>query len=245
MSNIPKQLIPLFILFALGIAAFIAARQLFVPASFGELGFYRADALKEASEIKIKYAGAEVCTDCHPEIKDKKAASFHRKVPCEACHGPAASHVEAPDENLPFKPKGRDFCPVCHNYNPSRPTGFPQILKDQHNPGKPCMTCHDPHDPRPPHTPEECSACHRSIANQKLVSDHTNLPCTQCHNVPAGHKANPRRIHAEKPADSKTCAACHDKNATVSSEIPRVEIEAHTKRNLCWECHYPHDPEGK
>lgn len=245
MSRIPRQLIPLFVLFALVIAAFITARQMFVPPSFGKMGFYRGDALKEASEIKIKYAGAEVCADCHSEIKELKAGSFHRKVPCEACHGPCADHANAPDENLPFKPKGREFCPVCHGYNPSRPTGFPQILKNQHNPGKACMSCHNPHDPRPPHTPEECSACHRSIANQKLVSVHTNLPCTQCHNVRKGHNVNPRLIHAEKPTNIQTCANCHAKNATGSSEIPRVDIESHSERHVCWDCHYPHDPEGK
>jgi len=245
MAGIPRQIIPLIVLFALVIAAFVAARQIFVPASFGKLGFYRADALKEASELEIKYAGAEVCSDCHYEISDLKAGSFHRKVSCEACHGPSADHVDSPDENLPFVPKGREFCPVCHGYIPSRPSGFPQILPEQHNPGKACMTCHNPHNPTPPHTPEECSACHRSIANQKLVSHHTTLPCTQCHNVPKGHRDNPRLIRAEKPVSRETCAACHAKDAKSPLEIPRIDIATHGERRLCWDCHYPHFPEGK
>lgn len=245
MSRIPRQLIPLFILAILVIAAFVTARQVFVPPSFGKLGFYRADALQEASQIEINYAGAEACADCHYEIEELKAASFHRKISCETCHGPGADHVDSPDENLPFVPKGRDFCPVCHGYNPSRPSGFPQILATQHNPGKACMTCHDPHNPTPPHTPEECSACHRSIANQKLVSEHTSLPCTQCHKVPKGHNANPRFVRAEKPTSSATCAVCHDQNAVHSDEIPKVDIESHGERHVCWDCHYPHYPEGK
>ncbi|MEK7774359.1 MAG: cytochrome c3 family protein [Candidatus Zixiibacteriota bacterium] len=244
MPRIPRQIIPLIIIIVIVIVGFITARQIFVPASFGDLGFYRADALKEATAIEINYAGANACVECHSDIDDLKASAFHRKLSCETCHGPSAKHADAPDETLPFIPKGRDFCPVCHGYNPSRPSGFPQILPEQHNPGKACISCHNPHNPTPSHTPEECSACHRTIANQKLVSHHTSLPCTQCHNVPKEHRANPRLIRAEKPAGRETCTACHSKSAVSSLEIPRIDIETHGERRVCWDCHYPHFPEG-
>lgn len=245
MARVPQQLIPLAIIFAVVIAAFVTARHLFVPESFGELGHYRADALREAAELEIHYAGAQACGDCHDDIYETKADSYHKGVSCEACHGPGAAHVEEPDENLLFAPRGRGYCPLCHGYNPSRPSGFPQILPAQHNPGKPCMSCHDPHNPTLPHTPEECSACHRSISNVKLVSHHTELPCTQCHEASEGHRNNPRLVRAEKPTSNQTCGICHAKGADSPHEIPRVDLESHGEPHLCWDCHYPHYPEAR
>ncbi len=58
-----------------------------MPKSFGELGFYRADALKQISGLEPKYVGAETCGDCHDDVYETKANSFHKGVACEACHG--------------------------------------------------------------------------------------------------------------------------------------------------------------
>ncbi len=245
MARIPQQLIPLAILFTLLMVVFVAARRQFVPESFGDLGFYRADALKEISSQEPKYVGAETCGECHDDIYEIKANSYHKGVACEACHGAGYMHVDSPAENELLAPRERDYCPVCHGYNPSRPSGFPQIIATVHNPGKPCMSCHNPHNPTLPHTPEECSACHRSIANEKLVSNHTELPCTQCHQVPEEHRINPRLVRAEKPTSSATCGMCHAEDADGREGIPRVDMETHGERKVCWQCHYPHSPEGK
>ena len=242
--GVPHQLIPLAIIFAVAIAMLIAARHIFVPPSFGDYGHYRGDAVKDEVKQEIAYAGSEACLDCHDDIYNTKAASRHAGVSCEACHGPAAGHVEAPDDVKPQAPRGRDYCPFCHGYNQARPTGFPQILVVQHNPGQACMTCHQPHNPTTPHTPEECSACHRSIANSKMVSHHATLECTQCHTVPTEHKNNPRAARPTKPENRSTCATCHAQDANSPQQIPRVSISEHYPRYKCWDCHYPHHPEA-
>lgn len=244
MFRIPQQYLPVALIFLLTIAALVFARELFVPETFGDIGHYRAESVNEIASLPIVYAGVEACYDCHDDISETKQRSNHRGVSCEVCHGPAAQHVEAPDEYTPGAPRGRGYCPLCHGYNPSRPSGFPQIIAQVHNPGKPCMTCHDPHNPLLPHTPEECSACHREIARQKMVSHHTGLQCTRCHDVPREHLDSPRLNRPEKPTSRAFCGQCHARGATSPKQIPRIDIESHGQRYLCWDCHYPHHPEA-
>jgi hypothetical protein len=240
----PTQLIPLTLILAGCIAALILARSWLVPESFGQYGHYRADAVDEIREQPIVFAGSDACYDCHDDIVELKASSLHKGVACEVCHGPAAEHIEAPDEYTPDAPRGRGQCPLCHGYEVSRPSGFPQIVEARHNPGQPCMSCHEPHNPLLPHAPEECSACHRDIANLKIVSHHAMLACTQCHSVPGEHLSSPKFARAEIPTDAGTCAVCHEKGAAHELHPPEIDFETHSERYLCWDCHYPHYPEA-
>ncbi len=243
-GKIPQQLVVLSVIGVVVLSGFFGMRALFVPESFGKYGHYRADAVDSVRKLPINYAGAKACADCHDDVDKTKSLGFHRTVSCEVCHGPAAAHIEDPGTIKPSAPRQRGLCPLCHNYSPSRPTGFPQILTAQHNPGKPCMSCHKPHDPVPPSTPKECSACHRGIWSQKQVSQHASLECTSCHQVPKAHFTNPRGITVGKPTANTFCDQCHSKGAPALSSIPRVAPE-HAGRYLCWDCHYPHFPEGK
>ena len=265
--KIPPQLISLGILFGLLGTVFLVGRAVFVPASFGKYGHYRGDAIKENEAQPIQYAGSAACADCHSDQADEKARSFHAGVACEVCHGPAAKHIKDPDKNKPTAPRQRGLCPLCHNYNSSRPTGFPQILTERHNPGKPCMSCHNPHDPKPPTPPAECGECHRTIASQLMVSPHTSLECKTCHEVPENHKINPRLNRPGKPHNNGFCAKCHDTKAKAKGDkeakgekdaksetapkvdrtvdvVPQVDSKTHSGRYLCWDCHYPHHPEA-
>lgn len=242
---VPQQIISLAIVFAILIAGLVIARIILVPKSFGEYGHYRADAVDEIASQEIKYAGYQACRECHDDIFEQKENSNHRDVSCEVCHGPSVDHINSPDEIKPIAPRGRGYCPLCHGYDPSRPTGFPQIITSLHNPGKPCMTCHNPHNPLLPHKPEECSACHREIASEKRVSHHVSLACERCHTVPEQHLVDPRMTRVTKPASREFCGECHAKGSTAPSEIPRIDLATHGERYLCWDCHYPHNPEAR
>ena len=242
--RIPQQIVPLALIFAAAIAALIIARKLLVPATFGDLGYYRAAAVGEIAAQPISYAGAKACLECHDDIDQAKRQSKHRGLSCEVCHGDAARHVEAPDEVKLVKPTGRGYCPLCHGYSPARPTGFPQINAELHNPGRACMSCHNAHNPMLPHAPEECGACHRQIASQKTVSHHATLACTTCHETPEGHLTNPNVVEAQKPKTKELCGKCHGQGADSPPEIPRVDLESHGGRYVCWDCHYPHFPEA-
>jgi len=243
-QGIPQQLIPLAIIFALTIAALVVARKVFVPPTFGDLGHYRAASIEENASLEISYAGVEACAECHDDVVATKQNSLHKGVSCEVCHGPAADHVEAPDEHTPRAPRERGYCPLCHGYQPARPSGFPQIIPAVHNPGKPCMECHNPHNPLLPRAPEECSACHRDIASVKIVSHHANVECIQCHTVDPKHKQDPKHYAAQRPTTVAVCGKCHAEDAEGRRSIPRIDIQEHGKRYLCWDCHYPHYPEA-
>ena len=227
------------------IVVFLIVRQLLVPATFGVLGHYRASAVDKARELPINFAGGKACLDCHDDINNEKMQSYHKDLSCEVCHGPSVKHVESQGEVKPEIFRDREHCLVCHAYNPSRPTGFPQVIPAQHNFGKVCMTCHKPHNPTLPHTPEDCSACHREIASKKAVSKHSSLACAECHTVPAEHLVSPRMNQVEKPNTKESCAKCHGLDAKIEQDIKKVNIDTHGGRYLCWDCHYPHYPEVK
>ena len=232
-------------LFTAAIAVLLVARARLVPKSFGELGHYRADALVVNAARPVRYAGLEVCAGCHDDEAAKKAASYHRTLTCEGCHGPASDHAEDPSEKKPVIPRERKDCLRCHEYRFSRPTGFPQVIENLHNPMQPCMNCHNPHDPTPPHVPGTCGACHGAIARTKAVSPHHGVDCEVCHQAAAEHRINPRASPPSKPRAREFCGRCHAPDAKSPANIPRVDIAAHGGRYLCWQCHYPHFPEAK
>lgn len=239
----PQQLTRLLIAFAVLASSLVVARHYLVPPTFGERGHYRAAALEAIEGQPVRFAGREACGMCHSDVVERHSQGHHQGVACEVCHGAAAAHVEAPTENLLPAPRERGYCPLCHGYNPSRPTGFPQIDPVAHNPLQPCIKCHNPHQPEPPQVPEECSACHGEIARTKAVSYHALVPCVRCHATPIKHKITPRLVRPEKPRTREFCGGCHAQGAAGPEEIPRVDLQTHGERYVCWQCHYPHNPE--
>ncbi len=242
---LPEQVKRLSIVFAVIVIAFAPVRRLLVPPDFGKYGHYRASALSDVASMPLHYAGQGACYDCHDDVVDTKSHGFHAPVACEVCHGAALAHTENPDSIVPPAPRERGYCPICHEYLESRPTGFPQIVSVSHNPLKPCISCHNPHDPVPPETPRECTACHAAIAHSKEASHHVYLACTRCHNAPEEHRINPRAFQPSKPDSREFCGQCHARDADSSPEIPRVDMQTHGERYVCWQCHYPHNPEAR
>jgi len=241
----PSQIRRLLIFLIIIAVLFIFGRRMLVPKSFGEYGHYRAAAVDDIISQEMQYAGHQICAECHDDIADEKTKSYHKNVNCEACHGPALSHIESGGEILPEAPRDRGYCSLCHEYNPARPTGFAQIDPVTHNPTKRCIMCHNPHAPDPPRTPDQCSACHLSIYKTKALSPHALLECTQCHDTPQQHFSQPRENLPGKPTTRADCLKCHDKNADSDKFIPRVDKTTHGESNLCWQCHYPHFPETR
>jgi hypothetical protein len=240
----PDQIIRVGIVLIVLIAGLIYAQIAFRPASFGEQGHYRAEAIPQIEALPISYAGWQACMECHDDVGETKNASNHRTLACEVCHGPARKHAEDPDSALPMIPRGRASCLHCHSYMPSRPTGFPQVIELMHNPMESCTECHDPHDPAPPEMSGDCSACHAQIARTKAISHHSSLECGTCHEAVADHSIAPRAHLPNKPTDRAFCGGCHAGNATSAKGIPRIDLAEHGGQYLCWQCHYPHFPEG-
>lgn len=146
----PQQIKRLLLVFGVLIACFIGIRTLLVPASFGKYGHYRADSTDDIRKIEPKYAAAGVtaCEPCHPDIVKVKSRSRHAPLACQTCHGPALSHTGDPMSVKPDKPRGREFCALCHSKNTARPHDMPQVDIEEHNPGMDCLSCHKAHDPK-------------------------------------------------------------------------------------------------
>jgi decaheme cytochrome c component MtrC/MtrF-like protein len=243
--RIPEQIRRLAVVAVVVVGGTLLTRFVIIPPSLIAKDLHRASTVNQEVVKPVKFAGSAACQDCHDDVVMKKAKGYHKGLACEGCHGPAAKHIADPMAVKPPAPRDRKFCPVCHSYDASRPTGFPQINATAHNPLKPCITCHDPHDPVPPRTPRECAACHQQIERTKSMSSHALLACTTCHVTPEQHKKSPRSVAPSKPETRDFCAQCHAKDATKVKEAPRVDVSSHGGTYLCWQCHYPHLPEGR
>lgn len=242
--KVPEQVKRLGLVVGVLVAATLLTRFVLIPESLASMDLHRSSAVAREVARPVKFAGSTACQDCHEDAVARKGKSVHRNVACEACHGPAIRHTEDPSAVKPPAPRDRKGCPVCHAYDPSRPTGFPQINPTAHNPVAPCVKCHDPHDPTPPSTPRECSACHAQLERVKSLSSHANLACTTCHRAPEQHRRSPRSARPTKPDAREFCGQCHGKDASVK-EVPKVDLAEHHRAFLCWQCHYPHLPEGR
>lgn len=148
LKKIPPQITRLTLLAVILVGLFLIARHFLVPSSFGKYGHYRADSIAEIEALPVNYAGHGDCGACHPGIVKIKDSSSHKNVACESCHGPAKAHTEDPMSVKPMRPKGRDFCGLCHSKNAARPKTMPQIDLDKHNTGVECTACHNSHAPR-------------------------------------------------------------------------------------------------
>jgi DnaJ-class molecular chaperone len=242
LNNIPEQLVRLFFVVVILVVGVLLVRAFVVPKSIKESELHRAKTLQAEISRKGKYSDTEVCVECHDEENNKILSGFHKFLSCETCHGAGGLHVEEPGETPPSAPRKRDYCAFCHSFDPSRPTGFPQINPIAHNPMKPCISCHDPHAPKPPEVPKECSACHGEISRTMSLSPHVQLSCVTCHKVPGNHKTAPRAERPSKPEKREFCGKCHAK-ASSKNGTPKVDMAAHGEKYLCWQCHYPHLPE--
>jgi len=240
LPKIPEQIVRLSIVFILLIGAF-SWIWLILPPSFKERKLQWAAATEREQSREVKYAGATICGACHVSEYNLKKTGYHQSLSCETCHGPAKAHTRNPVAVKPQIPQGRNFCPLCHAYDPSRPMGFPQINPVAHNPMKPCITCHNPHDPKPPQTPQTCTACHQSIVRAKAVSPHALLECTTCHAAPEAHRVDPLSAQVTKPSSREFCGQCHSQDSKVPGP-PKINLASHHEKYLCWQCHYPHMP---
>ncbi|MBI4454386.1 MAG: hypothetical protein HY644_00635 [Acidobacteria bacterium] len=239
-KKVPEQIIRLGIVISI-IFGSVALTLYLLPPALKDKPFHRRSTILAETAKPIQFAGSNACADCHDDKYQQKKTGYHRNLSCETCHGPAAEHAADPITIKPFVARERRGCPTCHEYDPSRPTGFPQINPTIHNPLQPCVTCHNPHDPVPPRTPEECAACHAGIVRTKAISSHALVACTTCHTVPEKHKITPRIIRPTKPETRDFCGKCHAKGAPVV-DAPKIDLSTHWEKYVCWQCHYPHLP---
>lgn len=145
-------------LFVVGIALFIVARGILVPAGFGDLGHYRPGSLADNRAKKPVFAGRAACAECHTDEPERLKGGPHAGVGCEACHGALGTHAAGETDVKPARPDASKVCLVCHRQSVSKPAFMKQVDPKDHGDGSgTCGGCHDPHSPdkEPPAAPAE------------------------------------------------------------------------------------------
>jgi hypothetical protein len=146
LMKMPPQVVRLVLLTIAIVGTYLVARYFLTPASFGERGWYRANALVELASYEPVHAGAAACAECHSDESEVVKGGAHRTLSCEGCHGPGQGHADNPDMHrmtiLTFS-----HCVLCHEANPSRPPWHKQIVVLDHYAGFTCVECHIPHQP--------------------------------------------------------------------------------------------------
>lgn len=137
-----------------GIGAFLF-RNLLIPKSFGEYGFYRGDAVRKEMARPGRLGPADVCRSCHAPVWDQKENGKHAALFCVGCHAPLDTHAEGKKKIAAmWIQKEAALCLRCHQKQLARPADFPQVDPDEHlaQMGVPmspavCFDCHNPHHP--------------------------------------------------------------------------------------------------
>ena len=112
---------------------------------------FSAQATRPAvSEATSQTAGpaAPTCARCHDSQLAARNAGGHKAIDCETCHGPQAKHAASDGKEKPAKPNVIPLCLNCHEKDPAKPAGRPQIDKAEHYNGTTCSDCHLPHAPK-------------------------------------------------------------------------------------------------
>lgn len=256
----PKQVIRLFIAFVIFVGLFMLAKYLLIPASFGDLGHYRADAIDDIKKIEAKYTDTLSCASCHKDVDSVKTYGAHSGINCQACHGPGAKHAANPKTDTLGKPSAREFCGKCHDKNASRPAFVKQVDITKHNTGKKCITCHNPHSPGFNFASADkkdttgtttgdsktiddatCGKCHSAQYTKKQSGVHKSKTCTSCHGQGDKHVENPTANVMTKPKGRVYCGTCHGTGST-SSGIKQINLQEHNVDDDCVDCHDPHSP---
>jgi len=144
--KMPPQINRLVLLIFAIVVSYLVARTLLTPTSFGDSGPYRGAAIAELSKKDTPvHAGKEACGKRYPDVLKTLAKGGHKSLSCEACHN-VVSPEQLKDPNSKMQKPTEKICLRCHEFNPSRPEGFKQIvLKDHYS--ETCFECHLPHQP--------------------------------------------------------------------------------------------------
>ncbi|WP_366922076.1 cytochrome c3 family protein [Metallumcola ferriviriculae] len=130
------------------LVTFIIVRQLFVPGTFGQYGYYRGDNVDEWVVKAASYADENQCAACHTDRVKEIGEAQHGQFSCQTCHGAAGQHTLNPEVVKPVIEADREFCGRCHNKLAGRESAdIKQVSLGWHYNSITCTKCHDAHEP--------------------------------------------------------------------------------------------------
>jgi predicted CXXCH cytochrome family protein len=249
-------------IFALLIIAVILGfgiRQLMLPDTFGVIGHYRADSLKDILKLKRVYQGKEACAPCH-ENSAILAKDVHFAVQCENCHGPGNIHIAQielvlkqknlkPDESGKYpketltvisqkmaqmpKEYTLEGCLYCHRKLDSRPRDFAQVDPKEHykflHVTDNSIRCVECHNPHEPLFLLD------PVSNARIHP--TIFECEQC------HKERPKKSDKDV-ANHPPVFGCEDCHAAIVHDFKKRE-HAFMRCTQCHLFHRENDESGR
>lgn len=144
----PKHVVRLLSLMAIGVVVALVARWFVLPESFGQFGHYRPGSVVDNASLEPVHLTSARCEKCHDDRYGEWSASNHKSVACETCHGAGKGHPKGGKPTLPIVEDTIRHCSLCHESTVGRPAAQPQIVLAGHAPGEQCKGCHNPHSPK-------------------------------------------------------------------------------------------------
>ena len=241
----PDQVVRLGILLTAAVIAMVVIRDRFVPESFGELGHYRADAVitienqRSATPARSSVSSATMsrarsrapptialslarsATALRPRMPRTTKASFRSSKEI------AARPVFPVTNTCPHAPpafhRSSSGCTIHRSHVSAVTT--PTIPHRRRFPDRAQPVTH--RSPEPSRSPTTFNCPARPVMR----------PCPSIFRIP-------RSFLPKRPTTREFCGGCHGTIADAAPSAPQVDIAAHGDRYLCWQCHYPHFPEG-
>lgn len=143
-------------LFLVLIIAFLVIKHLATPPSWNFEVWYRGDSLTESANKPMLHGGNDSCQTCHEDVVKEVKKLKHKRLSCEGCHGPLATHARGDEKIADAEVINQSSwqCLNCHEELISKPRSFPQFTSEveKHTTiieGETCLKCHDAHDPTP------------------------------------------------------------------------------------------------
>jgi DmsE family decaheme c-type cytochrome len=209
----------------------------------------------------------ELCLTCHKVYTESMQHNVHRGIgtdgqACEACHGPASSHIRTRGKEpgllwnfRTMRPaQAAEVCLKCHEQNACSPGSQWRTSVHAHN-NLSCTSCHTGHYNVPPGTPATTEpdavtlsndgrfitpvsyqSPEVSLATLKAQSNNMGAAapnvCYRCH----GEKQDMQHIagpHQICGPNGFNCSTCHDAHGKI--------LES-SRQQLCLNCHQPNAP---
>lgn len=191
------------------------------------------------------------CFECHSShIKTTLAAStagIHEEldgssivlgIDCERCHGPAAAHVYAEENNLKDE-KGKlkkistlspnrqmDLCAMCHGGNDWMKTES----RFKFRPGDSLMKFYLPLSSAPKKQPDVHGNQYRLLIESRCYLESKNLTCITCHSP---HQKD----HGNMQTYATICKNCHQPSK--EKFCPKAGADLVNLGDKCIDCHMP------
>ena len=243
--RIPEQVKRLAVVIGVIVAGVLVTRFYVIPRSLVSTELHRSTTVERELAKPVKFAGSETCQGCHEEVGVKKNKSFHRNLVVRGVPraGGAARR----------RPGGREAAGAAR---PEVLPGLPRLRRieadglpaDQSDRSQPPQAVHRVPQPARPDAARDARGPARPATRRS--SGRRRCPATRCW---------PARRATRCPSSTRRrrgprCRPSRRRASSAPSATGRTRRRRSRRRStstthgtpyLCWQCHYPHLPEGR